>query len=99
MVRDLLGIGVGRGLATERVRIEGDDEPLRIAPARVSSSRTPLDDVAARTGFQTQQHFTEVFHRYTGMTSRAFRLSARCELLASGRRTSGLQNPDKSSQE
>jgi AraC-like DNA-binding protein len=37
----------------------------------------PLVDVGARAGFQTQQHFTEVFHRYTGATPRAFRLAHR----------------------
>ncbi|WOD14744.1 AraC family transcriptional regulator [Paraburkholderia kirstenboschensis] len=31
----------------------------------------------ARAGFQTQQHFTEVFHRYTGVTPRAYRLYER----------------------
>lgn len=74
-------------------------ERLTLAKWMLSSSRLPLVDVAARTGFQTQQHFTEVFHRYTGMTPRAFRLAARSEVPASGRRTPGSQNPDTSSQE
>jgi AraC family transcriptional regulator len=42
----------------------------------LSSGGLSLLDVA-RTGFQTQQHFTDVFHRYTGMTPRIFRLAAR----------------------
>jgi AraC family transcriptional regulator len=74
-------------------------ERLTLAKWMLSSSRLPLVDVAARTGFQTQQHFTEVFHRYTGMTPRAFRLAARSEVPASGSRTPGSQNPDTSSQE
>jgi transcriptional regulator GlxA family with amidase domain len=32
----------------------------------LSSGGLSLPDVAACTGFQTQQHFTDVFHRYTG---------------------------------
>jgi AraC family transcriptional regulator len=32
-------------------------------------------DVALSTGFRTQGHFSGVFHRYTGFTPRAFRLS------------------------
>jgi AraC family transcriptional regulator len=35
----------------------------------------PLVDVAASVGFQTQGHFTAVFHRYTGVTPRVFRLN------------------------
>jgi AraC family transcriptional regulator len=50
-------------------RIERAKELLR-------SSRLPLVDVAAAVGFQTQGHFTNVFHKYTGMTPRIFRLSA-----------------------
>jgi AraC-like DNA-binding protein len=41
----------------------------------LSEGSLPLIDVAARAGFQTQQHFTEVFHRYTGSTPGAFRLA------------------------
>jgi AraC family transcriptional regulator len=33
-----------------------------------------LVEVAARSGFQTQAHFTGVFHRYAGTTPRIFRL-------------------------
>jgi hypothetical protein len=72
---------------------------LTLAKSMLSSSRVPLVDVAARMGFHTQQHLPKYFHRYTGMTPRAFRLAARSKLPASGRRTPGLQNPDKSSQE
>ena len=50
-------------------------ERLRFASSMLSEGRLPLTDVAARAGFQTQQHFTEVFHRYTGSTPRAFRLA------------------------
>jgi AraC family transcriptional regulator len=37
----------------------------------------PLVEVGARAGFQTQGHFTGVFHRYAGLTPRVFRLNAR----------------------
>jgi AraC family transcriptional regulator len=37
-------------------------------------SELPLVEVAASVGFQTQAHFTEVFHKHTGVTPRAFRL-------------------------
>jgi transcriptional regulator GlxA family with amidase domain len=40
-------------------------ERLTLAKSMLSSSGLPLIHVAARTGFQTQQHFTEVFRRYT----------------------------------
>jgi AraC family transcriptional regulator len=33
----------------------------------------PLVEIAARVGFQSQGHFTSVFHRYTGTTPRAYR--------------------------
>jgi AraC-like DNA-binding protein len=36
-------------------------------------SSLPLTEVAVRVGFQTHGHFTSVFHRYTGITPRAFR--------------------------
>jgi AraC family transcriptional regulator len=50
-------------------------ERVRLAQSMLSNGSLPLVDVAARAGFQTQQHFTEVFHRYTGCTPRAFRLA------------------------
>ena len=51
------------------------NERLRLARSMLSEGGLPLTDVAARAGFQTQQYFTEVFHRYTGSTPRAFRLA------------------------
>jgi AraC family transcriptional regulator len=50
-------------------------ERLRLAQSMLSEGSLPLVDVAARAGFQMQQHFTEVFHRYAGCTPRAFRLA------------------------
>jgi AraC family transcriptional regulator len=41
----------------------------------LKDSSLPLVEVAARVGFQTQGHFTNVFHRYAGVTPRVFRLS------------------------
>ncbi|CAE6774087.1 helix-turn-helix transcriptional regulator [Paraburkholderia aspalathi] len=62
----------------------GNPPHLYVTLERVKFARTmlceesfPLADVGARAGFQTQQHFTEVFHRYTGVTPRAFRLTHR----------------------
>jgi AraC family transcriptional regulator len=37
----------------------------------------PLVEVAATVGFQTQAHFTGVFHRNVGVTPRAYRLGSR----------------------
>lgn len=48
---------------------------LKFAQVMLIEGSLPLIDVAARAGFQTQQHFTEVFHRYAGCTPRAFRLA------------------------
>jgi AraC family transcriptional regulator len=45
----------------------------------LEATDTPLVDVAADAGFQTQSHFTGVFHRYTGTTPRAFRMRARTD--------------------
>lgn len=36
-----------------------------------------LAEVATRVGYQTQAHFTGVFHKQVGMTPRVFRLSSR----------------------
>ncbi|HVO90105.1 MAG TPA: AraC family transcriptional regulator [Casimicrobiaceae bacterium] len=54
----------------------------RVARARtlLRESSLPLVDVAAEVGFQTQGHFTVVFHRHTGATPRAYRLASRAEL-------------------
>lgn len=50
-------------------------ERLKLAQSMLSEGSLPLVDIAARVGFQTQQHFTAVFHRYVGCTPRAFRLA------------------------
>ncbi|MFM0627014.1 helix-turn-helix domain-containing protein [Paraburkholderia xenovorans] len=64
--------------------VTGNPPHLYVTLERVKFARTmlcqetfPLVDVGARAGFQTQQHFTEVFHRYTGVTPRAYRLAHR----------------------
>jgi AraC family transcriptional regulator len=58
----------------------------RIGHARqlLAGTDTPLVDVATQVGFHTQGHFTGVFHRYTGLTPRAFRLHAREAAATSG---------------
>ncbi|MEM5460284.1 AraC family transcriptional regulator [Paraburkholderia phytofirmans] len=52
-------------------------ERVKFARTMLCEETIPLVDVGARAGFQTQQHFTEVFHRYTGVTPRAYRLAHR----------------------
>jgi len=42
-------------------------------------SALPLAEVAARVGYQTQAHFTGVFHKHVGITPRTFRLKYRAE--------------------
>jgi AraC-like DNA-binding protein len=49
---------------------------LEHAKRLLLESNLPLVEVAASAGFQTQAHFTEVFHRHTGVTPRAFRLNS-----------------------
>ncbi|MCC8397612.1 AraC family transcriptional regulator [Paraburkholderia sp. MMS20-SJTR3] len=62
----------------------GNSPHLYVTLERVKFARTmlcegtiPLVEVGACAGFQTQQHFTAVFHRHTGVTPRAFRLAHR----------------------
>ncbi|WP_345816877.1 AraC family transcriptional regulator (plasmid) [Paraburkholderia sp. PREW-6R] len=52
-------------------------ERVKFARTMLCQQTPPLVDVGARAGFRTQQHFTEVFHRYTGVTPRAYRLAHR----------------------
>jgi AraC family transcriptional regulator len=52
-------------------------ERVKFARTMLSQQTPSLVDVGALAGFQTQQHFTEVFHRYTGVTPRAYRLARR----------------------
>ncbi len=50
---------------------------MEYAKELLRNSSLPLVDVAASAGFQTQGHFTGVFHRYAGVTPRIFRLNSR----------------------
>lgn len=52
-------------------------ERVKFARTMLCEETIPLIEVGARAVFQTQQHFTDVFHRYTGTTPRAFRLAHR----------------------
>jgi AraC family transcriptional regulator len=60
---------------------------LYITMQRIERAKTllretdlPLVEVAANVGFQTQGHFTAVFHRYVWITPRAFRLNSRAPI-------------------
>jgi AraC family transcriptional regulator len=52
-------------------------ERVKFAMTMLCEETFPLVEVGARAGFQTQQHFTDVFHRHAGVTPRAFRLAHR----------------------
>ncbi|WP_028208273.1 AraC family transcriptional regulator [Paraburkholderia nodosa] len=52
-------------------------ERVKFARTMLCEETIPLVEVGARAGFQTQQHFTAVFHRHAGVTPRAFRLAHR----------------------
>ena len=52
-----------------RQRVERAKELLR-------DTHAALVEVASSVGFETQSHFTGVFHRYAGVTPRVFRLDA-----------------------
>lgn len=56
------------------------------AKGLLEEGRLALVDVAARVGFQTQGHFTEVFRRYAGITPRLFRLQSVGRIAAYGRK-------------
>lgn len=43
----------------------------------LAQTQLPLLEVAARVGYQTQAHFTGVFHRYVGTTPRVYRMQQR----------------------
>lgn len=62
----------------------GQSPHLHILLQRIERAKELLDDtdspiieVAADVGFRTQGHFTDVFHRYTGVTPKVFRLNTR----------------------
>ena len=50
---------------------------MQRAKALLAGSVLPLVDVAACVGYQTQAHFTGIFHRHVGTTPRVFRLRSR----------------------
>ena len=43
----------------------------------LATTQLPLLEVASQVGYQTQAHFTGVFHRYVGTTPRVYRLQQR----------------------
>jgi AraC family transcriptional regulator len=45
----------------------------------LGNSELSLVEVAASVGYQTQAHFTGVFHKQIGVTPRAFRMNCRAE--------------------
>ena len=47
------------------------------ARSLLATTQLPLLEVASRVGYQTQAHFTGVFHRYVGTTPRVYRLQQR----------------------
>jgi len=47
------------------------------AKSLLATTQLPLQEVASRVGYQTQAHFTGVFHRYVGTTPRVYRLQQR----------------------
>ena len=47
----------------------------------LATTQLPLREVATTVGYQTQAHFTGVFHKHVGVTPRTYRLSARGETL------------------
>jgi AraC family transcriptional regulator len=51
---------------------------LRMEHAKdlLSNSGLTLVEIAAAVGYQTQAHFTGVFHKHVGVTPRTFRLAA-----------------------
>lgn len=61
------------------------------AKSLLRNSDLPLVDVAASIGFQTQGHFTAVFHRYVQTTPRVFRLSSRRSARECGERRTGAR--------
>ena len=58
---------------TERKRPEVQEALIGILFV-LASAAMPLAQVATRVGYQTQAHFTGVFHREVGVTPRSYRL-------------------------
>lgn len=52
---------------------------VQLAKRLLQDTDIALRDVASRAGFRTQGHFTGVFHRYAGVTPRAYRISCRAK--------------------
>ena len=49
------------------------------AKGLLSGTELALSEVASRVGYQTQAHFTGVFHKHVGSTPRVYRLASRRE--------------------
>lgn len=50
---------------------------MELAKKLLAETDIALVEVASRVGYQTQAHFTGVFHRHVGVTPRVYRLSSR----------------------
>lgn len=53
------------------------EQRMERAKRLLGTSDLPLVKVATEVGYQTQAHFTGVFHRRVGVTPRTYRVSAR----------------------
>jgi AraC family transcriptional regulator len=51
-------------------------ERVDLACRQLTNSNTPLADIALRTGFADQSHFTRTFKRHVGLTPAAYRKMA-----------------------
>ena len=50
---------------------------MELAKELLANTLIPLQEVASRVGYQTQAHFTGVFHRFVGTTPRVYRMQQR----------------------
>ena len=60
-------------------------ERMERAKRLLAESELPLAEVASHVGYQTQAHFTGVFHRHVGTTPRVYRMACRAQALQAAR--------------
>ena len=54
-------------------------ERMERAKRLLADTELPLVEIASRVGYQTQAHFTGVFHRHVGTTPRVYRMACRAQ--------------------